>query len=303
MSYLNEVIKIEDGLYAIEELKNIWKYLIVGEKAALLVDTGFGFADNLPEIIRSITALPLTVVNTHGDIDHVCGNYMFDDVYIPVQDFKLLADLNNLDFRRSQLMGRILWPGGRLLEELDLEAMDRWLKRSIWETRYHLLEDGQTFDLGDRIVTAITVPGHTPGSMVFLDSKTGYLYSGDMLIGEVSTFMVGLPQYDRLCEPLPVLYHSLKKLRSCQDEIKVIYPGHGRFGYGPEVIDALMEILRAMYETPEQNQEVSDETATYILDRKKDPNKGFGLTPGSGVGILCAKQNFEKFFPCPLDVE
>ena len=50
-----------------------------------------------------------------------------------------------------------------------------------WEKKPKLLplSDGQTFDLGGRIITAYSCPGHTPGEMIFIDSKTRYLFCAD----------------------------------------------------------------------------------------------------------------------------
>lgn len=47
------------------------------------------------------------------------------------------------------------------------------------------LEEGVTFDLGDRVVTAYNCAGHTRGSMSFLDSKSRYLFTGDNITRRV----------------------------------------------------------------------------------------------------------------------
>jgi glyoxylase-like metal-dependent hydrolase (beta-lactamase superfamily II) len=41
------------------------------------------------------------------------------------------------------------------------------------------MEDGHTFDLGGRTVRAISVPGHTAGSMAFVDEDAGIVLTGD----------------------------------------------------------------------------------------------------------------------------
>ena len=51
-------------------------YLLVGKKAAVLIDTGFGDVDYY-EVCESITRLPLSVVVTHGHMDHAGGLYQF----------------------------------------------------------------------------------------------------------------------------------------------------------------------------------------------------------------------------------
>src|SRR6187549_2649383 len=49
-------------------------YLIEGRDSALLIDTGIGGA-NLPAFIKSLTSLPVIVVNSHSHPDHSGSNY------------------------------------------------------------------------------------------------------------------------------------------------------------------------------------------------------------------------------------
>lgn len=287
MSYMLTVHKLNDSVYGFEEIKSIWQYLILGEKAALLVDTGFGFTDALRRAVDEITRLPLIVVNTHGDIDHVCGNYLFGEAYISRADYKQLPGLNDPDFRKSQLLCRITWPGSQMLTEMSRAELDKWIRRSIWESEFHFLEDDQQFDLGGRIVQAIAIPGHTPGSMAFLDDRSGFLFSGDMLTAGASHFLVPLPQYGHQCEPLPVLCDSLKRLKSFQSEITAIYGGHGDVGRSSEIIDLVLETVQAMIIDPMGNTERTNWTGTSVLERKaaRDPK----------VSIEISKQLFELF--------
>lgn len=60
---------------------NEYMYLVMGEKRALLIDTGCGTGD-LKEYISALTDLPVTVVLTHGHSDHTGGCLPFDDIYI-----------------------------------------------------------------------------------------------------------------------------------------------------------------------------------------------------------------------------
>lgn len=53
--------------------------LVIGSERALVIDTGAGpgQAARLLEAVRSLTDLPLSVVNTHSHYDHVFGNAFF----------------------------------------------------------------------------------------------------------------------------------------------------------------------------------------------------------------------------------
>ena len=75
--------------------KNIWgigefnhpekviSYLIVGQKKALLWDTGLG-VQNIAKVIGRITKHPITVLNSHSHYDHVGGNILFQ-TFIPIK--------------------------------------------------------------------------------------------------------------------------------------------------------------------------------------------------------------------------
>ena len=65
-------------------------YLVTGHERALLVDTGYGVGD-LAAFVASLTELPLTVVLTHGHVDHAFGASQFADVRMHPADLPVLA--------------------------------------------------------------------------------------------------------------------------------------------------------------------------------------------------------------------
>lgn len=77
MARINE---IRDGVFAVST--DNWRLnsgLVLGTRRALVIDTGAGprQAREILEAVRSLTALPLTVVNTHAHYDHFLGNAVF----------------------------------------------------------------------------------------------------------------------------------------------------------------------------------------------------------------------------------
>ena len=56
------------GVYSIAG-EAVIRYLIIGEHHALLFDTGYGFGD-LASFVKSLTDLPLYVVNSHIPLPH-----------------------------------------------------------------------------------------------------------------------------------------------------------------------------------------------------------------------------------------
>src|SRR5438270_852119 len=62
-----EVYRIHPGLFAIYEphqQEEIISYLIVGQKQALLFDTGMGIS-NIKKVVEGLTNLPVNVMNSH----------------------------------------------------------------------------------------------------------------------------------------------------------------------------------------------------------------------------------------------
>ncbi len=75
-----EIIKINENSWRIED-SGVRFFLLTGTDRALLVDTGRNI-DNAREIAESLTTLPVMLVNTHADGDHVAGNGKFDAFYM-----------------------------------------------------------------------------------------------------------------------------------------------------------------------------------------------------------------------------
>ena len=134
--------KISNGVWAIDQ-EMVRCFLVVGAERALLFDTGAGPCD-LTEIIRSVTALPLTVVQSHGDGDHTANSDLFADIYAHPAEFDVIRQF------RPELRAKL-----------------------------HPVTEGTSFDLGGRILQVIEAPGHTPGSICLLDRDNRILFSGD----------------------------------------------------------------------------------------------------------------------------
>jgi glyoxylase-like metal-dependent hydrolase (beta-lactamase superfamily II) len=76
-----EVNKVSDHLIIFGERLSDWAInamaLIIGEKKAALIDTGMGITGDLDQFVRKYTNLPVTVLLTHGDPDHVGAASLF----------------------------------------------------------------------------------------------------------------------------------------------------------------------------------------------------------------------------------
>lgn len=132
--------ELAEGVFALTTQGSI-SYLVAGEMAALVIDTGFGKV-NVVEKARMATDKPLILVNTHGHGDHIGCNEMFEMSYAhPLEHQKI---------RRKNV-------------------------------KITSVAEGYVFNLGGRSLQVVEIPGHTPGSIALLEKESGFLFSGDMI--------------------------------------------------------------------------------------------------------------------------
>ena len=162
------VSSIGPGLYRIEN-SAVFMDLIVGSHHALLFDTGYGYGD-LRSLIRSITELPLYVVNSHGHVDHACGNAQFGIAYIHPADMALCREHNGPQMRQAELETSVVPP------DFDLEA-----HLLLGPGELTPVGEGDTFDLGGVTLEVVHLPGHTAGSIGLWCPERRLLYVGDAM--------------------------------------------------------------------------------------------------------------------------
>lgn len=158
MSYF-ETKQIYPWLYSIYDPLGAFCYLVVGEDKALLYDAVYGVGD-LPAEIKSITDKPLTVVLGHGHVDHTCGAYQFDEVYLHENDFELCRRHTSSQFR-DDILKNIA--EGKVSADIDQKAY-----RTAGTGNIKKLDIGTLFDLGGLTLEVIGMPGHTQGSVGLL---------------------------------------------------------------------------------------------------------------------------------------
>ena len=202
MNNYYEIIPQESGHYRITSKEAVFMDLFVGSKKALLWDTGYGYG-NLKEVVKDITNLPLIIVNSHGHLDHSCGNYQFEEtIYIHEKDVAMCKEHNSITQRSGAIENakHTLDYMTGIVENILPDNFDEEVYRNGGTGKLALIKEGDRFELGGLTLTVYEFPGHTAGSIGLLWEEKKYLFVGDAMNPFLWLFMpeaLTLPEYCR----------------------------------------------------------------------------------------------------------
>ena len=156
----------------------------------------------LYDFFRSTGLEPRAILLTHAHFDHIEGVKALSDDFGGLPVYLSFADapvIENLE-RQCRFLGQ-------RVPSLDVPLRD--------------VHDGEVLRFGDIELEVLTTPGHSPGSVCYLDRKGQLLMSGDTLFaGTIGRTDLGNGDYDQLMESIQT------KLLPLDGEIEV-FPGHG----------------------------------------------------------------------------
>jgi hydroxyacylglutathione hydrolase len=164
--------------------------------AGVVVDPG-GDAPELVLQLERLGTICAAILVTHGHFDHVGG----------------VADL------AESTGAPVYMPEG---ERDRLERYSEFAPAGVPGRPYtpdHLLEGGETIDVGGLSFECISIPGHSPAHIAFY--ADGHLFSGDLLFAG-SVGRVDLPGGD-----WDTLLASVRTLADRYPPETIVYPGHG----------------------------------------------------------------------------
>jgi glyoxylase-like metal-dependent hydrolase (beta-lactamase superfamily II) len=147
-----EIIRVNHNTWRIED-GVVRFFLLAGTEKALLVDSGM-MVNDARDIAEKLTDLPVSLLNTHADRDHIGSNGQFEAFYMHPAEEGVY-----------QSSGK----GGTIIP----------------------VTEGDVIDLGHRALKIIELPGHTPGSIAVLDVMNRVLISGDPIQRHGRIFMFG----------------------------------------------------------------------------------------------------------------
>ena len=212
--------KISDYATVIDGMGGERCYLIEGSDRALLIDglTGVG---SLKAFVRELTDKPVIIAATHGHIDHIGAAWEYGEVYINPDDIALMySDMcTSTERRYGFVCARNENPPAKPEDVIPYKNV-----------KTYPIYDGDIFDLGGVELEVIAVPGHTYGTVVFLDRAARVIYSGDACNSNTLLCLPGSTSIEEYRA-------SLEYLKTYQGLVDKFWGGHGAEPVPVSIID------------------------------------------------------------------
>nr|WP_240510161.1 MBL fold metallo-hydrolase [Virgibacillus profundi] len=232
------VEKLDDTTFAISEYghwEKVHSFLLIGEEKAALIDTGLGI-DSIKRITDQLTDLPIIVITTHVHWDHIGSHAEFNEIYVHKADADwLMNGINGLSIEH------IRKDIGRDITKPTPATFDPSTFKPYQGKPTRELNDGEVIDIGNRKLTMLHTPGHSPGHICIFDQQDGYLFTGDLLY-------TGTPIYAFYPTTNPLdLVNSLDKIAKLEGVSKV-FGSHNQLGLDAAILDEVQETVNQLRE-------------------------------------------------------
>lgn len=225
MSDWFEVEQIDSDTYAISEYKH-WEethcFLLCGTERSVLIDSGLGVSD-IKRVVDGLTPLPVMVITTHVHWDHIGGHKFFDNIAVHEAENDWLSV--RFPIPLHAVKSTLLREPCDFPEDFDADSYQ--IFKGVPQ---RVLHDGDSIELGNRALTVIHTPGHSPGHCCFYEPDRKYLFSGDLIYGGC------LDAFYPTTDP-QIFGQSVKKIRRL--DIARVLPAHHRLDIPVDIIDRI----------------------------------------------------------------
>jgi glyoxylase-like metal-dependent hydrolase (beta-lactamase superfamily II) len=205
------------ALYEPGHFQEVISFLFAGRERALLWDTGLGIGD-LKALAGTLTAKPLTVVNSHAHFDHMGDNWRFGAVHA--------ADHPACRARiQSGLPPAAL--AGHLTPDQFSRPCPPGFNPGAHEIRgaNHIpVNEGEVFDLGGRAFEVLATPGHSPDSLMLFDCENSILLTGDTFYP--AALYTHLDEGDGLASDFQAYRQTMRRLAHDYGGVRWLYCSH-----------------------------------------------------------------------------
>lgn len=172
---------------------------------AVLIDPSCGTSREQQQVVDYIEDNDLQIRHlllTHGHIDHIFGCAFFSERY--GQRFQMHA------------------ADQAFLQQAPQQAQAFGVQIDAPPVPDTFLKEGDTVAFGDVTLDILHTPGHSPGSICFVEAASDQAITGDVLFQDSIGRVQGLPQTS-----LPQLMESITETLLPLGDAMTIYPGHG----------------------------------------------------------------------------
>ena len=234
--------------YQIEQIdRHTWKladpfktylYLLEGTERALLIDAGNGFG-GLKQAVRELTDKPVEVALTHGHFDHTGCSALFEKTYLTKEDDEICENGFHPEVRQEE------WDFFCSLYHVSTGAAEKafFLARTA-PKKSEYIKEADILELGERRIEVIRTPGHTRGSVCYLDEGNGYLFSGDTVCNREVLI------YFTHSATVETFRASVQKLLGMQEKYGQIWPGHHESPLGHEIMADYLTAAKRIMDNP-----------------------------------------------------
>ena len=180
-------------------------YILFDEtQECIIIDPGCYTQEEKEELVQFIEKeklKPVRVVLTHAHIDHMLGNNFVCGKY------SIYVEINKVEVA--------------ILQAAPIYGEMWGIKAEPSPEAHIFLKEKDTITFGNTRLDIIETPGHSPGSLCFINDEKRFVIGGDVLFNE-SIGRTDLPggDYNTLIESIRM------KLFNLPDDF-IVYPGHG----------------------------------------------------------------------------
>ena len=181
-------------------------YVLFDEtKECVIIDPGCSNESERKDIVDFIKEeglKPVKLLNTHCHIDHVFGNAFI------AKKYNLGLEIHKDDLEVLHSLPQVSHVYGLNAEE------------SIEPTNF--LNEGDTIKFGNSTLDILFTPGHSPGSICFINKDEKFIIGGDVL------FYGSIGRTDLPGGNHEALLSNIREKLFVLDDDFVVFPGHGQ---------------------------------------------------------------------------